>query len=147
MILIDTREKKNEHIRRYLEEHNIEYRLQKLDTGDYMNTDYPNVIVDRKQNLDECAQNLYSHDSGRFWRELRRAHEAGTRLVFLVEHGSDIRTINDVPKWTCRFSEKITGRKVFNEMFRAHLAYHVDWKFCDKPETAKRILEIIHYEC
>lgn len=147
MILVDTREKKNEHIRRYFEEHNIEYRLQKLDTGDYMNTDYPDVIVDRKQNLDECSQNLYSHDSGRFWRELRRAHEAGTKLIFLVEHGSDIRTINDVPKWSSRFSDKITGKKVFNEMFRAHIAYHVDWKFCNKEETAKRILEIIHYEC
>lgn len=147
MILVDTREKRNEHIRRYFEEHNIEYRLQKLDTGDYMNTDYPSVIVDRKQNLDECASNLCSKDSGRFWRELRRSYTAGTKLVLLVEHGPEIKTINDVPKWNCHFSEKITGKKVFDEMFRAHLAYHIDWKFCSKDETAKRILEIIKYDC
>lgn len=142
MILIDTREKKIDHIKRYFDQHGIEYRMEKLDTGDYMDEDNPGVIVDRKQNLEECARNLTSPDSSRFWRELRRAHEARTKLIFLVEHGRDIETINDVVKWSSKFS-RVSGRRVYDEMFKAHLAYGVDWKFCQKRSTGRRIIEIL----
>lgn len=146
MILIDTREKRIEHIERYFTDNNVEYSLQKLDTGDYMNTEYPEIIIDRKQNLDECAHNLNSADSSRFWRELRRAHEEKVKLVFLVEHGGRIKCFDDVLSWTSRYSARITGRRVANEMFKAHVAYGVDWKFCRKQDTAKRILEILQYD-
>lgn len=147
MILIDTREKKIEHIERYFIKHNIKYRSEKLDTGDYMNTDNPGIIVDRKQNLDECAHNLYSADSSRFWRELRRAHENHIKLIFLVEHGPAVNCFDDVLTWTSKYSVKITGKRVANEMFRAHVAYGVDWMFCQKRNTAKRILELLKYDC
>ena len=143
MILIDSREKKYEHIARYFDLHGIEYRVEKLDVGDYMDSENLTLIIDRKRNLNECAQNLYSPDSGRFWRELRRAHENHVKLVFLVEHGAGIRSIEDVKTWTSPYSYKITGRKVSNEMFKTHLAYGVDWKFCRKSETGKKILEIL----
>lgn len=146
MILVDTREKRWEHIERYFKAHDIEYRLQKLDTGDYMDEDNPAVIVDRKRNLDECAQNLYSTDTSRFWRELRRAHEQKVKLIFLVEHGGAIKSFEDVTKWTSKYSAKITGKKIANEMFRAHIAYGVDWKFCSKHSTGKKILELLGYD-
>ncbi len=146
MILIDTREKRIEHIERYFNQHGIEYRLEKLDTGDYQNTDNPNVIIDRKRNLDECAQNLYSADSSRFWRELRRANEEKVKLIFLVEHGRGIRCFDDVLSWTSRYSLKINGKKIANEMFKAHVAYGVDWLFCMKHETPRRILELLNYD-
>ena len=146
MILIDTREKKIEHIERYFASVGVEYALKKLDVGDYINTDYPSVIIDRKKDLDECAHNLNSPDSGRFWRELRRAHEDHIKLIFLVEHGGRIRCFDDVLTWTSRYSAKITGKRVAQEMFRAHVAYCVDWKFCQKNETPKRIFELLHYD-
>lgn len=146
MILIDTREKRIEHIEKYFTDHKVEYSLKKLDTGDYINTEYPEIIIDRKRNLDECAHNLNSADSSRFWRELRRAHEDKIKLIFLVEHGGSIKCFDDVPKWTSRFSARITGKGVADEMFRAHVAYGVDWKFCRKQDTAKRILEILKYD-
>lgn len=146
MILIDTRERKIEHIERFFMSHDVKYALQKLDTGDYINTERPEIIVDRKQNLDECAHNLYSADSSRFWRELRRAHENKIKLIFLVEHGHGIRCFDDVLTWTSRYSVRITGKKVANEMFKAHVAYGVDWKFCMHHETPKRILEILKYD-
>lgn len=146
MILIDTREKRIEHIERYFSQHGIEYRLQKLDTGDYMNTDNPDVIIDRKRNLDECAHNLNSADSSRFWRELRRAHDQQIKLIFLVEHGPQVKCFDDVSKWSSRYSIRITGRIVANEMFKTHVAYGVDWKFCRKQDTAKRILELLGYD-
>ena len=146
MILIDTREKSIEHIERYFIKHGIEYRSEKLSTGDYINTDYPDVIIDRKRSLDECAQNLYSADSSRFWRELRRSHEEKVKLIFLVEHGHGVRCFDDVLSWTSAYSLKINGKKIANEMFKAHVAYGVDWLFCMRHETPKRILELLHYD-
>lgn len=146
MVIVDSREKRWEHVKQYFDENNIEYRVEKLDVGDYFNTDQPGIVVDRKRNLDECAQNLYSADSSRFWRELRRAHEQGIKLIFLVEHGGNVHTFEDVLTWNSRYSSKITGRKVANEMFKAHVAYKVDWLFCDKRHTPQRITEILKYD-
>ena len=47
MIIIDSREKKFEHITAYFDKHGIPYEVRKLNTGDYYNTDNPSVVVDR----------------------------------------------------------------------------------------------------
>lgn len=146
MIYVDTREKRWEHIAAYFDKKGVQYECKKLDTGDYMNTELPYVIIDRKRNLDECAQNLYSPDTARFWRELRRAHNEGIKLIFLVEHGGRIKTFEDVMTWNSRYSVKITGRRVAQEMFRAHVAYGVDWKFCQKRSTGEQILRLLKYD-
>ena len=146
MIRVDTREKRWEHIAKYFDKKGVQYECKKLDTGDYMNTERPDVIVDRKRSLDECAQNLYSPDSGRFWRELRRAHVEGIKLIFLVEHGKGINTFEDVLTWNSDYSPRITGRKVANEMFKAHVAYGVDWKFCQKRHTGEQILRLLRHD-
>ena len=38
MIIVDTRERKWDHIKKYFDEHGVEYVVQKLDEGDYFNT-------------------------------------------------------------------------------------------------------------
>lgn len=143
MIIVDSREKKWDHIRDYFELREVPYEVKKLDTGDYYNTDNPYVVIDRKRNLDECAVNLCSKDSSRFWRELKRSKDEGIHLIFLVEHGGSIHSINDVYKWRSRYS-KIKGSWIADKMFKSHVAYNVDWFFCDKRCTGKRILEILN---
>lgn len=145
MIIVDSREKKWSHIEEFLIANNIPYVVKKLDQGDYLNTENPLVVVDRKQNLDECAANLCTKDSDRFWREIRHAKENGIKVIVLCEHSDRIKTINDVPKWTSKWS-KITGKKLSDEMFKVHVAYGVDWKFCDKSHTAEKILELLNYD-
>lgn len=142
MIVIDSREKKCEHIKSYLDLREIPFTVKKLDVGDYMSTDNPQLIIDRKQNLDECAQNLCSKDSSRFWREVKRAHEQKIRLIVLVEHGGQIHSVKDVYKWHSKYS-RIKGSWLANEMFKIYSAYGVEWKFCDKRSTGKRIAEIL----
>lgn len=66
MIICDSREKKWEHIEKYFIKENIDYIVQKLDFGDYMDTDNTKIVIDRKRNLNEVAQNLCSYDSSRF---------------------------------------------------------------------------------
>lgn len=142
MIICDSREKKNQHILRYLEYWGIPYEVQKLDVGDYMDDANPNLIIDRKQNLDELCGNLFSPDKSRFWREVRRSKKEHVRLIFLVEHGGKIKTLRDVPQWKSRYS-RITGYQLYNEICRCHIAYGVEFWFCDKRNTGKRIVEIL----
>lgn len=146
MIVIDTREKKFEHITAYFDKHGISYEVRKLDTGDYMNTDNPDVIVDRKQNLQEICTNLsYGKENvSRFTRECRRAFEDRVRFVVLIE-GTSYREVSQIIDWKSKYS-KHTGRWLVKEMFRLTMAFGVEWILCRKNETAKKILEILEYK-
>lgn len=145
MIICDTREKKNQHILDYFNRHGIEYTVQKLDTGDYMDAANGRLTIDRKQDLDELCSNLCSPDKGRFWREVRRAKAQRVRMIVLVEQGGEIRCLKDVPKWESKYT-KVTGSRLYNEICRCHIAYGVEFWFCDKRSTGKRIAEILTQE-
>ena len=142
MIICDTREKKNQHILQYFEQRHIPYTVMKLDTGDYMDSANDKLTIDRKQNLDELCGNLFSPDRSRFWREVRRAKAEKIRMIVLIEQGGQIKSLRDVPKWRNRFG-KVTGYQLYNEICRCHIAYGVDFWFCDKRATGKRIAEIL----
>lgn len=142
MILVDSREKKNQHILDYFATNGISYTVQKLSTGDYMDTDRPHLTIDRKQNLEELSGNICTADN-RFWREVRRSHEEGLRMIVLIEHGGRIRSMNDVPEWKSKFT-RVTGQRLFQQMLRIHMAYGVEFLFCDKNETGRRIRELLN---
>lgn len=140
MYCFDTREKKNDHIINYFQRHEIPFEIKKLDTGDYMNTENPTVVIDRKRNLNEVATNLCSKDSSRFWRELRRSYQDKQKFIVLVEHGGSIKSLQDVANWNSKYS-KITGKQLQAEMYRVGIAYNVTWVFCDKRSTGRIIYE------
>lgn len=142
MIICDTREKKNEHILEYFEMREIPFEVRKLDTGDYMDSDRPGLVIDRKQNLDELTHNLFSPDKSRFWREVRRAKDEHIKLIFLIEHGGRIKSLTDVRQWRSKYS-KVTGHKLYAEICRVHIAYGCEFFFCNKRSTGKRIVEIL----
>lgn len=146
MIVIDTREKKFEHIREYFEKHGIPYEVHKLDTGDYFNTDNPSVVVDRKANLQEVCSNLSSGKSNRvrFTEECKRAFSNKLRLVVLIE-GTNYKELNDIREWKSKHSWH-TGRWLIDGMFRLSMAFGVEWVLCRKNETAEKILEILNYD-
>lgn len=144
ILLEDTRNKvdKHDNIKKYCEKHGIEIVRQKLDVGDYMFPD-GKIAVDTKSGILECATNLMNrNDSSRFWREVRRAHEQGIKLVILVESGRTVKNINEVVRWKSKYST-VTGRRLIDEMIRTEMAYSVRWCFCDRRSTAKRIIEIL----
>lgn len=142
MIVSDSREKKNEHILHYFSKHNIEYCVDTVDTGDYYNTDKPNVRVERKASLSELAHNLLSPDKKRFYREIRRAREQGIRLVILCEQGG-IHGLEDVGRWKPKYG-KATGKSLADAIFRLEIGYGVVTLYCDKRSTGKRIIEILN---
>ena len=141
--VFDTREKKNEHIKSYFEKHGIEYEVKKLDVGDYQIEGKLQISVDRKRNLQELSKNLMNvKDHSRFWKEVRRAREQKIKLFVLVEHGGQIKSIEDVAKWTDIYSG-VSGRALMDEIYRVHIAYGVEFLFCDKRSTARKIIEIL----
>lgn len=142
MIICDTREQKNDHILRYFDLNGIEYRIQKLDTGDYMLEGSPGLTIDRKRNLAELCGNLFSNDRGRFWREVRRAKETGIQMIVLVEHGGKVKSLADVKAWKGKYT-RVTGTALYNEICRVSIAYGVEFKFCSKKETAKQMISLL----
>lgn len=144
--IFDTREKRNEHIKAYFDKHGIEYEIRKLDVGDYQIDGKPKISVDRKRDLQELSKNLMNtKDHSRFWKEVRRAIEQKIKLFVLVEHGGQIKSIEDVAKWTDKYSG-VSGRSLANEIYRVHIAYGVEFIFCDKRITARKIIEILEGE-
>lgn len=140
MIIVDSREKKNQHILDYFDRTGEEYQIRALSTGDYMLDSSPGITIDRKRDLQELAGNICTADH-RFWREARRSHEQGLKMIVLIEDNR-IQSMNEVPKWKSKYS-KVTGRMLYNEMFRIHVAYQIEFLFCDRQSTGKRILEIL----
>lgn len=143
MIICDSRERKNQHVLRYFDAHGIPYRIQKLDVADYMLEGVDGFAIDRKQNLAELSTNLMNRkDHARFWKEVRRARDAGIRMVVLCEHGGKIRSILDVEGWQNPYSG-VSGRMLMEELYRVHIAYGVEFLFCDKQSTGKRIVSLL----
>lgn len=147
-IQIDSREKAKA-IKKILSEfdkQNINYYTSKLYVGDYMSLDNPRVVVDRKQNLSELCGNVCQQHE-RFRNEIIRANEAGIKLVILCEHGKNIKTIGDVNKWynpRLKVSPKATtGKQLFKILYTISKKYGVEFIFCDKYETGKKIIEIL----
>lgn len=102
--------------------------------------------VDTKQDLEELNRNLMNKsDHSRFWKEVRKANENGIKLIILCEHGGQIKSIPDVAKWHSKYS-LVTGRTLMEEIYRVHIAYGIDFVFCDKRNTGKRIIELLEGE-
>lgn len=145
-VIVDSREKKWDNIAQYFEKHGIEYQVRKLDVGDYMLDGVSRISVDRKRNLSELSHNLTNPtDHSRFWREVRRAREQGIKLYILCEHGGKIKSIKDVPLWNDKYSG-VTGRQLMDEIYRVHISYGIEFLFCSKNSTGRKIIEILSQE-
>lgn len=152
LLLIDTREKPKaiQGITRTIERMGIPYERTKLLFGDYQDYNRPGVVIDRKQNIQELAQNC-TRDHVRFRAELDRAKKAGSRLVILVEQnrykdGDEWRHVEDIADlmyWTGPHTT-IRGEKVYRVLRGWMAKYPLEVRFCDKRNTGKRILEIIY---
>ena len=135
MIIVDTREKINNHIIEWFDANNIFYIWKKLDFGDYMVQGNNKISIDRKQNLTELAGNLGKHHT-RFRNELLRARDCGARVVVLIEEET-------LPcDWRSKRT-KMTGAQMQKIMGTMSEKYPVEWQFCKKADAGKRIIEIL----
>ncbi len=96
VILVDSREKKNNHILEYFNKHKISYQVEKLDYGDYSfmipaqaagGTPiffHRNIIIERKASLEELSGNL-AQEREAFEKELLKARNDRAKIYLMVE--------------------------------------------------------------
>lgn len=152
LIIVDTREKPKaiEKILEYFDTNGFEYERSKLLFGDYMDYNHPDLVIDRKQNIEELAKNCTT-DHERFRNELERAKKAGASLVILVEQSRykdrdkwvDVKTIEDLMLWTSPHTT-IIGEKVYRVLVSWTSKYDLRVVFCDKRKTGRKITEILY---
>ena len=148
MIIVDTREKPRAIVKILAEfdRQGVEYVRRALNFADYFNPDNPGIVIDRKQNLLEVAGNVV-HERKRFVREIERCNRAGCKLVILVEHSPQIRTLADVARWNnprLKVSPlAVSGERLMKIMHMMAARYGIEWRFCGKAQTGKRIIEIL----
>ncbi len=162
MLIVDTREKKNEHVLAEFDKQNTPYIKQKLDVGDYMLTDGI-VSIDKKFGLQEVYSCIVQGHA-RFKRELLRALENKVLLIVLIED-ERIASVEEVhtwsnprrKKWLQQNKKKQAGDKrvrippvpplssieLQRRMETMHKKYGVNFMFCKKKDTGRVILELL----
>ena len=148
MIIVDTREKPRAIVKILAEfdRQGVEYVRRALNFADYFNPEKPGVVIDRKQNLLEVAGNVVQ-GRNRFLREVERCDRAGCKMIVLVEHSARIRELKDVIGWKnprLKVSPlAVSGERLYRILFAMSLRYGIEWQFCSKDQTGKRIIEIL----
>jgi ERCC4-type nuclease len=149
-IQVDSREKARaiQKILAEFDRQGVQYYISKLFVGDYQNLDNPRVVVDRKRLLELCGNVVQDHK--RFAAELERAKKYGIHVVILCENTNGITCLNDVINWKnprLKVSPMaVSGERLFrilSTMQNNHDRYDVEFQFCEKSETGKRIIEIL----
>ena len=147
IIQIDTREKARaiKKIVAEFDRQKIKYISSKLYVGDYCDLERPLVIIDRKDNIAEIAQNATSgHD--RFKRELVRLDEMGGRMYILIEqdkiNGKKIESLEDLMLWTPKYGQ-VQGMRIYRILDAWEHKHNVEFKFCSKKNTGKEIVRLL----
>ena len=147
-IQIDSREHKWElaRIQRQLIALGCKTIVSKLYVGDYQSLDNPRLVIDRKKDLQEICGNV-AQQHERFQRELVRAKEAEIKLIILIEHGDDIRTLEDVYFWDnprlLQSPKAINGKSLYRSLCTIRDRYNVRFEFCSKHDTGRKIMELL----
>lgn len=162
-VQVDTREHKAEweRIQKQFNDIGIKYFRSKLFCGDYQSLDNARLVIDRKKDLNELCGNVCQQHE-RFKAELVRAMDNGIKIVILCENGPDVKTIEDVYFWqnprkhkvawktingkrvkTVVSEKAVDGCQLYKSLCTIRDRYNVDFVFCTKEETGRKIVEIL----
>ena len=150
VILCDTREQNNRHIKGYLENKSIPYQDKALNFGDYtaMIPAYPDmgilrelffdqsIVIERKGSLNELSGNL-TQGRERFKDELTRASAAEVHLMIEGNSFSDI--INH--RYTTQFKENAYVASLLS----MQCEYGFNLIFIDAENAGLYIYSILYY--
>ena len=143
MIIVDTREKQNNHILDFFDQNKIPYKVRKLDSGDYSAmvgdlTLEHDVFIERKNSLTEICGN-FAQNRERFDREFTRAKADGAKPFILVENN----TTNDVFKGNYR--SQMPPKALWASFCTWMVRYNTTILFSDKAHSGKIIYSIMYY--
>jgi ERCC4-type nuclease len=148
IVLIDTREQENTHIKDYLDKKKIAYIERKLDFGDYglllprnleqglANDMVLDFAVERKGSLEEISGNL-TNDRDRLETELWRGNG---KLAIVIENGSIDRIFSH--DYRTQYNPKAFIATLTTFQHR----YGVSISFCDKANSGALIYATLYYK-
>lgn len=146
VIQVDKREQNNNHILDFFDKHKIQYEERSLESGDYnfyikqcselgIMWDWwcDNLLVERKNSLDELANNLKEE---RFFNEIKRTVDTKHKFL-IIENGSweDILA----HKYQSQYSEKA----FFSQLIKLMTKY--DFKIIFTKNTGFMIYQICRW--
>ena len=113
--------------------------------GDYQSIDDCRLLIDRKQNIAEVAQNA-TVEHARFKNELLRLDSICGKMYILIEQDKidrvPITKLEDVIKWVPKYG-KIKGDRVYRIMKAWSNCHNIEYVFCAKKDTGKKIIELL----
>jgi ERCC4-type nuclease len=140
IILIDSREKKIEHITKVFDSQKIKYQTEKLEVGDYSFTLKDkrfNCIIERKNSLDELSQNFTSGRE-RFKREFERLN-VNNKCHLLIENNS----LDDI---ICgNYRSEIHRNSFLASLLSFEYRYNINVHFISNNYTAFLITKLFYY--
>jgi len=146
IIIVDTREQKNQHLLDYFKQNNIRYAVATVNHGDYTfeidMEEYKHlnrcICVEKKNSLNEIVGNFTSGRE-RFHREFQRAREADTKMHLVVENATWKKVVNE--SYRSKISEKAVRASI--QSFSAR--YDCPVWFVGKDESPMVIHDILYY--
>lgn len=158
IIQCDSREQQNKEVIDYFERINQKYVISKLYAGDYCNLNKPTILIDLKKDIEELIGNL-TKEHERFRNEIKRANEEmGCKLIVLIRQ--PFNSLEDIKSYQVRKYSKynknvdLRGKPMSNMnmetlykiMNTMQNKYNLEWQFCSREESGKKIIEILEKE-
>ena len=150
VVLVDSREKKNNHILSYFTKQGIAYQETKLDYGDYSfyipaqaaGQDiyfHRDIVVERKASLEELSGNL-AQERERFEREFLKAGNDGCKVYLMIEEpGGYSSVIGHKYRTDLRPAAYMASLKTWEHRFGANV------QFIDKQYSGYYIVSTFQY--
>lgn len=146
IVLVDTREKKNQHILDFFEEQGIKYQIEKLDTADYTFI-LPNyahidmdrhILIEKKNSLDEIAGN-FAGDRDRFQREFERV-TSKQKIHLVIENATWKKLLKG------SYRSKLTPKSFMASLMTWNIRYGCPVWFVGEDESPVVIYGLMRYE-
>ena len=145
VVIIDTREKKNDHLLKYFDDNGVKWVCKKLDTADY-SFELPNykhlgldrkILVEKKNSLDEITGN-FTTSRDRFQREFERITDEHLHLV--IENTTWKKVVNG------SYRSKMHPNSLIASLLSWSIRYGFKVWFVGKDESPMLIYNILKYE-
>ena len=136
---------KHKNINAYLKSVGLRVIRSKLIVGDYVIANRQDTSIDTKKDMIETSMDLF-RDHRRFRDECQLAKDCEIHLVVLIEDNT-VANWDELLKWTNpqpnRSALTPNGERCYKVMKAMEYSYGVEFQFCKKNDTGKRILQIL----
>lgn len=136
---------KHKNINAYLKSVGLRVIRSKLIVGDYVIANRQDTSIDTKKDMVEVSQDIFQ-DHKRFRAECELAKDCEIRLVVLIEDNT-VSNYEELLKWVNpqpnRSALTPNGERCYKVMKAMEYSYGVEFQFCKKKDTGKRILQIL----